>query len=150
MTGPPLPPFLHVIPPGRYPSKEAVIEAIGDAMLAAAAVTPIYVDGMRRKEQEANTMVTADVALPHGTVDVRDAVLRNALVIAPIPDGVEWAPARQVRLAIGLAGRGDNAHLRLLGCVARVLADDALLSRLKAASDSSVLPALFDLSGVNA
>jgi mannitol/fructose-specific phosphotransferase system IIA component len=136
-------PIVEVLPPATYGSKQAVIEAIGEVMIRAGAVTPAYVDGMLRKELQGSTMVTADVALPHGTADVRSAVLRNVLVVAPIPAGVEWAPQSDVRLAIGFAGTGDEAHLRLLGSVARVLGDDALLQRLKAGADSPRLAALF-------
>lgn len=118
-----------------YTSRREVIEAIGDVMLASVAITPAYVDGMLRKEEEGCTIVTAEVALPHGTHDVKHAVLRNALVIVPIPEGIEWAPGRQVRLAIGFAGMGDDAHLRLLGAVARVLSNAPLVTRLKAATE---------------
>jgi mannitol/fructose-specific phosphotransferase system IIA component len=137
------PPIVEVLPPRAYGSKRAVIEAIGGVMIGAGAVTRAYVDGMLRKELEASTLVTADVALPHGTADVRSGVLRNVLVIAPISGGVEWVPDTPVRLAIGFAGTGDEAHLRLLGSVARVLADDGLLERLKAGGDTRRLAALF-------
>jgi mannitol/fructose-specific phosphotransferase system IIA component len=137
------PPLVEVLPPRDYPSKRAVIEAIGEVMIEVAAVTQPYVDGMLRKEVDASTMVTTEVALPHGTPDVRNAVLRNVLVVAPIPGGVEWLPGRDVRLAIGFAGTGDEAHLRLLATVARVLADDHLLARLKAGGDAPALAALF-------
>ena len=136
-------PIVEVLPPQAYASKEAVIQAIGEAMVAASAVTPAYVDGMLRKEIEVNTVVTAEVALPHGTADVRGAVLRNVLVIAPIPAGIEWCRDTTVRLAIGFAGTRDDAHLRLLASVARVLADAALLERLKAGGDAPNLAALF-------
>ena len=129
------PPVVQGLPPRTYPSKRDVIEAIGEAMVRAQAVAPRYVAGMLEKEQQACTIVMAEVALPHGTAAVRDAVLRNALVVAPIPDGVEWAPGQSVRLAIGFAGTGDQAHLRLLSSVAHVLGDDLLLNRLKGGGD---------------
>ena len=129
------PPIVRMLQPRPYASKQEVIEAIGQVMTDAAAVTRAYVDGMVRKEQEACTIVTAGVALPHGTSDVRNAVLRNVVVVAAIPGGVEWRPGQQVSLAIGFAGTGDDAHLRLLGSVARVLADAELVHRLKSANE---------------
>lgn len=143
MSTPAEPPILKLLPARGYESKRAVIEAIGTVMVGTGAVTEAYVDGMLRKEHEASTVVTSDVALPHGTADVRRAVLRNVLVIAPIAPPVEWSPQKPVRSAIGFAGTGDDAHLRLLGAVARVLADDALLARLKSGSDTVSLAALF-------
>jgi mannitol/fructose-specific phosphotransferase system IIA component len=138
-------PLVHVLATRLYPSKGDVIAAIGEVLVTLSAVTPAYVVGMFRKEEQASTVVTAEVALPHGTADVRGEVLRNAIVVAPIPHGVEWAPGQRVRLAIGFAGKGDAAHLRLMGSVARVLADEALLARLKSARDIPAAAALFDL-----
>jgi phosphocarrier protein FPr len=127
-------PFVEIILNRSYSSRREVIEAIGDVMLASAAVTPSYVDGMLRKEEQGSTVVTAEVALPHGTSDVKHAVLRNAIVVVPIPEGIAWTPAQRVRLAIGFAGVGDQAHVRLLGALARVLSDDELVARLKSAT----------------
>jgi mannitol/fructose-specific phosphotransferase system IIA component len=138
------PPLVRVLDRRAYATKRAVIESIGEALLTLSAVTPAYVSGMLRKEDEANTMVTSEVALPHGTADVRGEVLRNAIVVVPIPDGVEWAPGQRVRLAIGFAGKGDTAHLRLMSSVARVLADDVLLAHLKNARDVHSVAALFE------
>ena len=138
-------PLVQLLDQRPYASKRAVIEAIGEAMMNLSAVTPEYVHGMLRKEEEASTVVTAEVALPHGTADVRGDVLRNAIVIAPIPDGVDWAPGHRVRLAIGFAGKGDTAHLRLMSCVARVLADDGLVSRLKSGRDIPPVATLFEV-----
>jgi mannitol/fructose-specific phosphotransferase system IIA component len=147
MSGSIQPPIVRILQARAYASKEEVIAAIGAVMIDAAAVTPAYVDGMVRKEQEASTIVTAGVALPHGTADVRDAVRRNVLVVAAIPGGVEWRPGHTVSLAIGFAGTGDDAHLRLLGAVARVLADEALVHRLKSANEAASVESLFDCAG---
>ena len=141
------PPIIRMLQARAYASKQEVIEAIGAVMTEVAAVTPAYVAGMLRKEQEASTIVTAGVALPHGTADVRNAVLRNVLVVAAIPDGVEWRPGHSVSLAIGFAGTGDDAHLRLLGSVARVLADEELVCRLKDGSEPASLESLFEVAG---
>lgn len=138
------PALVEVILNRSYASRREVIEAIGDVLVASSAVTPAYVDGMLRKEEQGSTLVTAEVALPHGTNDVKHAVLRNALVIVPIPAGVEWAPGQCVRLAVGFAGVGDQAHLRLLAVVARVLSDEAMLSQLKTATEPGDLAGLLD------
>lgn len=135
MTGPGETPLVELILNRRFPSRRDVIEAIGDVLVASSAVTPAYVEGMLRKEEQGTTIVSAEVALPHGTNDVKYAVRRNALVVVPIPQGVEWAQGRRVRLAIGFAGTGDRAHLRLLAAVAQVLSDDRMVSRLTTATD---------------
>jgi mannitol/fructose-specific phosphotransferase system IIA component len=137
-------PLVEVILNRSYASRREVIEAIGDVLVASAAVNPAYVDGMLRKEEQGSTVITAEVALPHGTRDVNNAVLRNALVIVPIPEGVEWAPGQYVRLAIGFAGVGDKAHLRLLAAVARALSDEEMLAQLKIATEAREVAGLLD------
>lgn len=128
-------PVVEAILNRSFASRREVIDAIGAALLGSSSVTAPYVDGMHRKEEQGATIVTAEVALPHGTNDVRHAVLRNAVVIVPIPDGVEWLPGRRVRLAIGFAGAGDQAHLRLIAALARALSDERLVSQLKTATE---------------
>ena len=137
-------PIVELIVNRSYESRRDVIEAIGAALVGAAAVTPPYVDGMLRKEEQASTIVTAEVALPHGTNDVKHAVRQNALVIAPIPAGIDWTPGQRVRLAIGFAGAGDDGHLRVLAAVARLLADERMLTRLKNATDRGQIADLLD------
>jgi mannitol/fructose-specific phosphotransferase system IIA component len=143
--------MVDLVPNRRFASRREVIEAIGEALLACSAVTPPYVEGMLQKEEQGTTIVSADVALPHGTREVRHAVLRNALVIVPIPEGIEWVAGRRVKLAIGFAGTGDRAHLRLLAIIAQVLSDDRMVSRLTTATERKEVVELFDhLLGVSA
>ena len=137
-------PIVEVIAPRSYASKVAVVQAIGAAMVAAGAVTGEYVEAMLQKESGAGTIVAPEVALPHGTSDARAAVRRNILVVAPITSGVEWTSGKTVRLAIGFAGRGDDAHLRLMGAVARVLSDATLLERLKNGADGLAVAEWFE------
>lgn len=139
-----LPPLLEVILNHSFASKRDVIDAIGQVLVASSAVTPAYVEGMRRKEELGSTVIGSEVALPHGTRDVKDAVLRNALVIVPIPDGVEWTPGQFVRLAIGFAGVGDESHLRLLAAIARGLSDEKMVAQLKTATQADAVVGLVD------
>jgi PTS system mannitol-specific IIC component len=137
-------PLVRVIAGRSFASRREVIDAIGDVLVASSSVTPAYVEGMHRKEEQGGTIVTAEVALPHGTGDVKQAVLRNAIVVVPIPRGVEWAGGKRVRLVIGFAGVGDRAHLRLIAALARALSDDGLVSRLKAATDAREVSVLLE------
>ena len=144
MSGPVDPPLVRVILGRSFASRREVIAAIGEVLVASSSATPAYVEGMHRKEEEGSTIVTAEVALPHGTNDVKQEVRRNAIVIVPIPQGVEWVPGRRVRLAIGFAGTGDKAHLGLIAAIARALSDDRLVSRVKTATDARDVAAFLD------
>jgi mannitol/fructose-specific phosphotransferase system IIA component len=117
-------------------SRDEVIRAIGSVMLQFEEVTPRYVEGMIEKEQQYSTWVTEGVALPHGTSAVKGEVLRSSVVVAQIPQGVDWG-GKVVRLAIGLAGKGDEQHLKLLSALAEVLQDSDAVSALSSAKDKN-------------
>jgi mannitol/fructose-specific phosphotransferase system IIA component len=126
---------VHVLLDRRFASKEEVLRAIGDVMLASGAVSRRYVEGMFEKEARVSTWVTDDVALPHGTNEVKREVLKDCMVLVQIPEGIEWGAGRRVRLAIGFAGRGDDRHMRLLKVLATVLQSSAELARLRETRD---------------
>ena len=128
---------VHVLLGRRYGSKEDVVRAIGQVMLASGAVSPRYVEGMLEKEARSTTWITDDVALPHGTNEVKREVLRDCMVLVQMPEGVDWGAGRRVRLAIGFAGRGDDRHVHLLKVLAGVLQSTEELARLRETSDVS-------------
>jgi mannitol/fructose-specific phosphotransferase system IIA component len=126
---------VHALLGQRYASKQDVLLAIGSVMLASGAVRPRYVEGMLEKEARFSTWVTEDVALPHGTNEVKQEVIRDCVVLVQMPDGIDWGGGHRVRLAIGFAGRGDDRHVRLLKSLAQVLQSREELSRLRRTSD---------------
>ena len=121
----------HVLLNRKFASKQEVIRAIGEIMVRSGEVTPRYVLGMLEKEDQYSTWITEGVALPHGTNQVKSEVLRNSVVVAQIPDGVEWGNGKTVHVAIGLAGTGNEAHLKLLAALAGVLQHRANVERLR-------------------
>jgi mannitol/fructose-specific phosphotransferase system IIA component len=126
---------VHVLLGRRYRSKDEVLAEIGRVMMASGAVRPRYVEGMREKEARFGTWVTEDVALPHGTNEVKQEVLRDCVVLVQMPEGIDWGGGRRVRLAIGFAGCGDDRHVRLLKSIAQVLQSCEELARLRGTRD---------------
>jgi PTS system mannitol-specific IIA component len=125
----------HVLLKRKFASKQDVIRVIGEIMVRSGEVTPRYVLGMFEKEDQYSTWITEGVALPHGTNEVKSEVLRNSVVLVQIQGGVEWGNGKTVHLAIGLAGTGNEEHLKLLAALAAVLQHRANVERLRS-SDS--------------
>jgi mannitol PTS system EIIA component len=121
----------HILLNRKFASKQEVIRAIGEVMVRCAEVTPRYVLGMLEKEDQYSTWITEGVALPHGTNEVKSEVLRSSVVVAQIPNGVEWGNGKTVHVAIGLAGTGNEEHLKVLAALAGVLQDRANVERLR-------------------
>ncbi len=121
----------HVLLNRTFASKQEVIRAIGEIMVRCGEVTPRYVLGMLEKEDQYSTWITEGVALPHGTNEVKSEVLRNSMVVAQIPGGVEWGDGKTVHVAIGLAGTGNQEHLKVLAALAEVLQHPPNVERLR-------------------
>ena len=49
-----------------------------------------YVDSMLRREQVANTLLGAGVAIPHGMVEDRNLIRRTGVAVVQVRNGVDW------------------------------------------------------------
>jgi mannitol/fructose-specific phosphotransferase system IIA component len=132
----------HVLLGREYQSKQDVIREIGGRMVAFGEVTARYAQGMLEKEEQSSTWITEGVALPHGTNAVKDEILRDSVVVAQIPKGVDWGGGKLVYLAIGLAGRGSQKHLKLLSGLAAVLQHKDKVDKLMQTRDAAEVVAI--------
>ncbi len=62
-------------------SKEEAVRACGEALVRVGAVEPAYVDAMLERERTISTYVGEGVAIPHGTLAGKEAVVRDALLL---------------------------------------------------------------------
>jgi PTS system mannitol-specific IIA component len=120
--------------------RDHAIRICGEALVAAGAATPDYIDTMLAREQSVSTYIGEGVAIPHGTLDGKDHVRRDALSFVTFPDGVDWNGER-VTVGIGIAAR-DNGHIAILAELADILLDPDRAAALRAASSSDDVLAL--------
>ncbi|MBM0047103.1 PTS mannitol transporter subunit IICBA [Anaerococcus sp. mt242] len=78
--------------------------------------TEKYLEAMVKKEKEFNTNIGNGLAIPHGTFEYKDEILKTGLVILVCKNGVRWND-EDVKLIIGIAGKGDE-HLEILSKLA--------------------------------
>jgi multiphosphoryl transfer protein len=109
------------------------IDRVGSMLVAQGLVTDGYVDAMKAREAIISTYLGNGIALPHGTSEAQDTILRTGLAVAQFPDGVPWGDDR-ARLVIGLASRSEE-HITILSRLATVLEDADLCARLAATDD---------------
>ncbi len=129
---------------GSATRDEALKEA-ADALVAAGAVTPDYLQAMHDREKSVSTFMGNGLAIPHGTNEAKDAVLGSALSVVRYDGGVDWDGDRAT-FVIGIAGK-DGAHLQILSSIAELFSDDDDVAALNAAATPEELFAL--LSAVN-
>ncbi|WP_375400214.1 PTS sugar transporter subunit IIA [uncultured Amnibacterium sp.] len=123
------------------------VRQCGEALVAAGAVEGWYVDAMVEREQAVSTYVGEGVAIPHGTLAGKDAVLRDALVVLRFPDGVRWQD-EDVRVCVGIAAT-HGGHVALLSQLAELLLDPAKAQRLRAAESPADVTALLGGTGTD-
>ncbi|MBP2198420.1 fused PTS fructose transporter subunit IIA/HPr protein [Pantoea cypripedii] len=114
-------------------NKEEAIRQVAAALTAAGNVAEGYVNGMLAREQQTTTFLGNGIAIPHGTTDTRDLVLKTGVQVFQFPQGVAWGDGQTAYVAIGIAAKSDE-HLALLRQLTHVLSDDSIAEQLKTAS----------------
>jgi phosphocarrier protein FPr len=130
------------IHPGQQAgNKEEAIRQVASALVSAGNVADGYVDGMLAREQQTSTFLGNGIAIPHGTTDTRDQVLKTGVQVYQFPQGVTWGEGQTAYVAIGIAASSDE-HLGLLRQLTHVLSDDDVAEQLKTATTAEELRAL--------
>ena len=117
--------------------KEEAIRRAGELLVAGGYARPEYVDAMLRREELATTCLGMGLAIPHGTSDAKERVLRSGIVVLQYPDGVDF-DGEKAHLIVGIAGVGDE-HLEILARLSGSFEDEELLQRLMTATDPQVI-----------
>lgn len=115
--------------------RDDAVRQAGAALIATGAVDQAYVEAMLEREKTVSTFVGEGVAIPHGTLAVKESVSKDALVFLRFPDGVDW-DGNDVTIAIGIAAKG-NGHIALLSQLATVLMDPDKAEALRNATEAS-------------
>ncbi|MEN9740913.1 MAG: hypothetical protein RLZ72_1179 [Actinomycetota bacterium] len=119
---------------GSATSRDGAIAEVGAMLVATGAVTPEYVDAMFARESSVSTYMGNLLAIPHGTNEAKDEILRSAVAVIRYDADIDWG-GNPVRFVIGIAGKGDS-HLEVLGSIAMVFSDMTAVERLLDAQSS--------------
>jgi len=92
-----------------------------------------YVDAMVERDRLTSVYIGMGIAIPHGTNEAKDSVVRTGVVLQQYPEGVDFDGER-AQLVFGIAGRGEE-HLEVLANICRILEDEAVLEKMKTTDD---------------
>lgn len=81
---------------------------VAAALVQAGNVADGYVNGMLAREQQTSTFLGNGIAIPHGTTDTRDQVLKTGVQVYQFPQGVVWGDGQVAYVAIGIAASSDE------------------------------------------
>ncbi|WP_157002202.1 PTS sugar transporter subunit IIA [Agromyces laixinhei] len=129
----------------RAAGRDDAIRAAGRILVDAGAVRPAYVDSMLEREGSVSTYMGNFLAIPHGTNEGKDAILRSALSFVRYDEPVDWG-GEPVRFVVGIAGL-ENEHLEILSSIAMIFSDeDAVQALVDAASAEQIFELLSEVN----
>ena len=117
---------------GRTAStKEEAIIFAGEQLVKGGYVEPEYVQAMLDREKLTPTYLGESIAVPHGTVEAKDRVLKTGVVFCQYPEGVRFGDDADdiARLVIGIAAR-NNEHIQVITSLTNALDDESVIERL--------------------
>ena len=124
--------FIHQIH-----TKSEALGAVAEALVQAGLARRDYLAGLEAREAQISTFLGNGIAIPHGTPESRNAVLKTGVSVLVCPQGVDWGEGQTARLIVGIAAQ-DNEHLSILRQLTHALGDDgvpAALARATSAQD---------------
>ena len=127
-------------------NKEQAIRFAGEQLVKGGYVQPEYVEAMLAREALTPTYLGESIAVPHGTVEAKDRVLKTGVVFCQYPKGVLFGEEADdvARLVIGIAAR-NNEHIQVITSLTNALDDESVIEKL--ANTRSVQEVLDLLSG---
>lgn len=131
-----------VVVSGSARTREDAIREAGGLLVASGAVTPEYVDAMAERERTVSTFMGNGLAIPHGTNESKDTIVRSAVSLIRYDEPLDWG-GNPVRVVVGIAGKNDE-HLEILGKIAVVFSDEDEARRVL---DATSVDELYDVLG---
>lgn len=126
---------------GKAKSRDEAINEAADLLIDAGAVTPEYRDSMFARESSVSTYMGNYLAIPHGTLEGKEQVLRSALAIIRYEHPITW-DGEEVRFVIGIAGK-NGTHMDSLAMVAEVFSDISKVDELLTAESENQVKDIF-------
>ena len=112
-------------------TKEEAIRFAGEQLVKGGYVEPEYVQAMLDREKLTSTYLGESIAVPHGTIEAKDRVLKTGVVFCQYPEGVRFGKDEDdvARLVIGIAAR-NNEHIHVITSLTNALDDESVIERL--------------------
>lgn len=112
-------------------TKEQAIRFAGEQLVKGGYVEPEYIEAMLEREKLASTYLGESIAVPHGTIEAKDRVLKTGVVFCQYPEGVHFGEEEDevARLVIGIAAR-NNEHIDVITRLTNALDDESVIERL--------------------
>ncbi|CAM3931030.1 PTS system mannitol-specific EIICBA component [Vibrio aerogenes CECT 7868] len=117
-------------------TKEEAILYAGNKLVELGYALPEYVPAMLEREKLVSTYLGESIAVPHGTVEAKEQILKTGIVICQYPQGVQFGEDQDdlAKLVIGIAARNDE-HIQVISSITNALDDPDALQQLTSTND---------------
>lgn len=117
-------------------TKEQAIKYAGEQLVKMGYAEPDYIDAMFDREKLVSTYLGESIAVPHGTVEAKDRVIKTGIVICQYPAGVLFSDDEDdlAKLVIGIAAKNDE-HIQVITTITNALDDPDAIERLTSTTD---------------
>ncbi|QIM67565.1 PTS mannitol transporter subunit IICBA [Mannheimia granulomatis] len=124
-------------------NKADAIRFAGEQLVKAGFVEPSYVNAMFAREEMVSTYLGEGLAVPHGTSDAKDSVIKTGIVVCQYPNGVRFTDEEDgvAKLVVGIAAKG-NDHIQILSSITNALDDEEAMKTLTSTNDVEKVLAL--------
>lgn len=130
---------------GQATTKLEAMREAHDILVEAGAVTAAYLPAMLEREESVSTYMGNYLAIPHGTNESKESILKSALSFVHYSQPIDW-DGNPVHFVVGIAGI-ENQHLDILSKIAIVFSDDDEVEALmKARSAEEILDILSEVN----
>ncbi|KGQ69454.1 PTS system mannitol-specific transporter subunit IICBA [Chelonobacter oris] len=117
-------------------TKEEAIRFAGEQLVKAGFAKPDYVPAMFEREKLVSTYLGEGVAVPHGTIEAKDQVIKTGIVFCQYPDGVRFTDEEDgvAKLVIGIAAK-NNEHIAVVTSITSALDSEESIELLTTTDD---------------
>ncbi|WP_072670863.1 PTS mannitol transporter subunit IICBA [Vibrio injensis] len=125
--------------------KEEAIRFAGNKLVELGYVYPEYVDAMLAREQLVSTYLGESIAVPHGTIEAKDRVIKTGIVICQYPSGVQFSDDENdiAKLVIGIAAKNDD-HIQVITAITNALDDPEAINTLTSTNNIKEILAILN------
>ena len=112
-------------------NKEQAIQFAGEQLVKLGYAQPAYIQGMFEREKLVSTYLGESIAVPHGTIEAKESVIKTGIVVCQYTDGVLFGDEADdvAKLVIGIAAKNDE-HISVITTITNALDDEEAIETL--------------------
>ena len=112
-------------------NKLEAIKFAGEQLVKLGYAEPAYIDGMFEREKLVTTYLGESIAVPHGTIEAKESVIKTGIVVCQYTDGILFGDDEDdiAKLVIGIAAKNDE-HISVITTITNALDDEKAIETL--------------------